>query len=782
LIYLFDEYELDDESFCLARGGQRIALEPKSLRVLILLVGNEGKLLEKNAILETVWARTFVEEKTLTRAIALLRKQLGDDPREPKYIETIPTMGYRFIAPVARRNREERGNSWKAVEAPAPLVADQIGATRPAAGAGDELEVASVEAHDARTWMVGWAGWALSALLLFAGVGGFWYFARWRQALTVKDRIVLADFANSTGDPVFDDTLRQGMTVQLEQSPLLSLVSEEQIQKTLGLMGKSQNTPLTPEVSREICQRTGAAAVLDGSIASLGSQYVLGLRARDCGSGAVLEAEQVQAAHKEDVLEALSQIASRFRTRVGESLASVKELNTPLEEATTPSLEALKAYSTALRVVSVKGDVAAIPIFDRATELDPKFAVAYAWLGRMYGDLGEEDLAAVSTRTAYELREHASERERYFIVASYEIQVTGNLTKAQETCESWEQKYPRDSAAHGFLSGFVYPASGRFEAAGAEARAMIDAEPDLAIGYDNLVSSLVALGRLDDAETVTRQAASRHMDRFDWSSYGYRIAFLKDDAEGMRESAAMAGEQGWMLAQEAAVEAYHGHVKRAREMSQRAVTFASQLPHREGMAYLEARAALLEVTGGNRALLTQQARAASEAGKEKVAEFLAAFSLALAEDSVRAEALADDLAKRFPEDTMVQYSYVPTVRAQVAVNRQKPAKAIELLQVTVPYELGSVLDPAYVRGEAYLVAGSGAQAATEFRKVLDHPGIMTSDPIAVLARMQLGRAYAAAGERAKAKIEYEGFLKQWQDADSDAPLLRQAKAEYARLK
>jgi eukaryotic-like serine/threonine-protein kinase len=788
LTYLFHEYELDDLSFCLTRDGQRVPLEPKSLRVLLLLVTSNGKLMEKSVLLQSVWKDTFVEETTLTRAIALLRKQLGDDPRNPKFIETVPTLGYRFIAPVKVQVTNEQQEVRESAESD-PDHAATVSPGLPISSAAIKPSTAATEAMTPEPrrrflWFLT-LGVATTVLLLGMTVGSFRWIRRSTPVLTEKDTILLDDFHNSTGDPVFDDTLRQGLTVQLEQSPLLNLVSEEQIQRTLSLMGQSSGAPLTVELNRELCQRLGAAAILDGSIARLGDQYVLGLRATHCQTGALIDAEQVQVARKEELLDALSQIASRFRSRIGESLASVNNRDTPLAEATTPSLEALKAYSAGVKTLSSKGSFAALPFFRRATELDPQFSAAHAWLGRMYADLGEDDLSVQSARQAFQLRERASERERFFIDASYHILVTGDLAKAQEICESWIQAYPRDSSPHGFLSGLVYPPFGKYEDADREAGRMIELAPDLFVGYMNLVSSYLALGRLEDADLVLHNVSNLKMDGLNFAFDRYTLAFLRADESGMRVAASAVeqtqGAAQWMIDMQASTLAYSGQLHKARAELQRADIFMRQDPASEFAAYHQAVSAMLEAYLGNTDSARRHAVASLKLSKSKDNEFLAAYALGLVKDIPHVQEVAEDLEKRFPIDTNVQLRQVPTLRALLALSHNNPEKAIELLQITTPVEFGSIPAPVYVRGEAYLALGRGQEAAEEFQKILNHRGIVRNDPMGALARLQLGRAYVLSGNRAKARVSYEDFLNLWKDADTDLSVLSQAKREYAAL-
>jgi len=632
--------------------------------------------------------------------------------------------------------------------------------------------------------------------VLVLTIGGYFYLHLHRAPrLTDKDTIVLADFLNTTGDPVFEGTLRQGMAVQLEQSPFLSLISEERILHTLSLMGQSSDARLTPEIAHEVCQRTASAAVLDGSIANLGSHYVLGLRAKNCRTGDILDEEQGEVARKEDVLNALTEIASKFRTRVGESLETVEKHDTPLAEATTPSLEALKAYSMGWKVVASQGGDAAVPFFQHAVEIDPKFAIAYASLGLMYGSMGETEVGTENTRKAYELRDHASDNEKFFITAYYDGRATGNQKKAQQTCEAWAQAYPREWKPHSFLAGFIFPVLGEHEKAAEEAQKTIELAPDFGVGYALLGSNSVSLDRLGAAEDAVRRASERKIDIPLLALLRYDVAFLKGESDGMqREVAAAHGKPGaeeLISDHQAFALAYTGHLQEAITMLRRASDLAQQAAHREMAALFETRAALWEAFYGNAPAAKPTAMTALALAKNREVQYGAAVALAIVGDSSQAQTLANDLDRSFPEDTSVKFNYLPTVRAFLALNHGDPAKAIELLQVAVPYELGQprssqtgffgALYPTYARGQAYLAARQGPEAAREFQKILDHPGMMVGDPIGVLAHLQLGRAYALQGDTTKAKAAYHDFLTLWKDADPDIAVLKQAKAEYAKL-
>jgi len=635
---------------------------------------------------------------------------------------------------------------------------------------------------------------SVAALLVIFLAGYLYLYLHRARKLTDKDTIVLADFTNTTGDPVFDGTLRQGMAVQLGQSPFLSLITEERIQQVLRMMGQPPEARLTPEIAKEICQRTSSAAVLDGSIERLGNHYVLGLRARDCNSGAALASEQVQAPRKEDVLTALSQVASNFRTRVGESLTTIGKHNTPLAEATTPSLEALKSYSAGWRVLASKGSPAAVPFFKHAIEIDPAFAMANAMLGRMYGDMGEEELSAESTSKAYHLRDRASDNEKFFIAASYQLQVVGNLEEARQTCEAWAQTYPRDMLPHMFLAGIIYPVTSRYEGIVEESDKAIALNPDFAIAHSLATWGYIYLDRLGEAESVLQRASTRKLDTPDFLVQRYDIAFLEGDHAKMEGEVTSAqensGADDGIANHQAFVLAYSGQLREARKMSKRAEELAHQGNQPERAAVYQAGAAVREAILGNGAEARQGATSALAVSKTRDVEYGVALALALSQD-LRAQTLAVDLDRRFPEDTSVRSSYLPTLRALIALNHGEPGRAIELLQVAAPYELGSPpssfvglfgsLYPVYVRGLAFLVAHQGVEAAGEFQKILNHRGILLSDPVGALAHLQLGRALASSGDKAKAKTAYENFLALWKDADPKIPILKQARAEYAKL-
>lgn len=631
-------------------------------------------------------------------------------------------------------------------------------------------------------------------LVLLAG-GTSWYFASQRALrLGDKDTIVIADFVNTTGDSVFDGTLRQGLESQLGQSPFLSLVSDQRIERTLRLMGQAPDSRLSGELARGVCQRTGGAAVVEGSIARLGTAYILGLRARNCGTGDVLAEEQAQAARKEDVLNTMSRIASKFRTRVGESISTVEKHDIPLE-VTTRSLEALQAYTEGRKVQATISTMAALRLFQHATELDPNFAMAHNSVAWMYGDLDEYDLAAESCTKAYQLRDRASDAEKFNITAAYDRMVTGNMEKVQQTCELWSRTYPREAMPQGILAGTPYCTFGKYEQAVERAKKAIELDPDFAMTYYSLATRYLTLDRLRDAEEILDRAAQRKLDIQELYYARHNLAFLKGDKPGMEkvleQSKSRSEVEALTAEREAFALAYAGHLRQARTTLRRAVDLAQQAGQRERPADWEAGAALWEVFFGNVRAAREGTMSALQHFKGREVRYMTALALAFLGDSPQSQSLTNDLEKRYPEDTSVQFNYLPTLRARLALNHGDPVKAIELLEPAVPYEMGTprvsatmgigALYPIYVRGEAYLAAHQGAKAAAEFQRILDHRGIVLSDPIGVLARLQLGRALALSGDKPKAKAAYQDLLDLWKDADPDIPLLRQGKVEYAKL-
>jgi DNA-binding winged helix-turn-helix (wHTH) protein/tetratricopeptide (TPR) repeat protein len=766
LTYQFESFEVDDREFRLLEGGAPVQVEPKVLRLLLYLIENRNRLVRKQELLDKVWQDAMVTENALTRVIGLLRKALNDDSHVPRFIETVPTAGYRFIAKVTVLEESH------IVEPMTPMATTSAGAER-GKGTG------------AKKWILA------SVVALLAVVASYFFFGHRRGVLTEKDTVVLADFDNSTGDPVFDGTLRRGMAVQLEQSPFLSLIPDDRIEQVLREMGQPADARLTPAIAREICERTSSAAVLDGSIASLGSQYVLGLRAKDCKSGKVLAEEQVQAARKEDVLNALDQMAGKFRTEVGESLATVEKYDTPLSEATTSSLDALKAYSLGSNKLSAGANTESLPFFSRAVELDPNFAAAYGAMSWAYNNQREPELSAKSIRKAYELREKVSERERLWIEGNYYWHGTGELEKAVSSVELFQQTYPRDSSAHNEL-GNLYKRLGNHEKSVEESREALRLNPNAAVYYQNLGADLVSLNRLDEAEVVYKLSDERNLPYVGRPKSLYLLAFLKGDQARMAQLAASVtgkrSAEDAMLGAQADTEAWYGRLKAARVFTRRAMDSALNSGAKETAAGYQVTAALFEANSGEWEQGRIDANAAVKLAPNRDVRAMAALALAQAGDTASAEKLAAKLDQDFPLDTLVQRYWLPTIRAAIAYQRKDPRRAIELLEVANPIELAgatnisnSGLWPVYVRGEAHLMLHDGNRAAAEFQKYIDHGGIVRNSQIGMLARLGLARAYAMQGDTTKARTAYQDFFTLWKDADPDIPILKQAKEEYAKL-
>jgi eukaryotic-like serine/threonine-protein kinase len=638
----------------------------------------------------------------------------------------------------------------------------------------------------------------LVALLV---AGGLYYRSHQSKRLTDKDTIVLADFANSTNDPIFDDTLKTALTVSLRQSPFLNVLSDSHVAKTLQQMTRPANTKLTPELARELCQRAASKAYLAGSIGTLGSEYVLGLKAVNCQNGDTLAQEQITAPSREKVLDALGEIASKLRRELGESLAMVQKFDVPLKQATTASFEALKAYSLGWRA---KNLAEALPYYRSAIELDSNFAMGYRAVGNDYFSLGQIERANEYYTKAFQLREHASDWEKLALTADYYRIVTGELDKAARTYQEWISSYPRVGGVYGYL-GLVLVAQGQYEKGAEMTKQNIRLEPDDdAAPYSNLSGFCLALQRFDEVRHIIHEAQARKLDEFPMHSALYALAFLGAD------SAAMTEQQQWFagqpdyenvgLALASDTEAYGGHLAKAWELTKRAVDSAIRTDSKENGAVSLANAALQQAAYGNAAEARQTGTQALKlAPRSQGVESEAALAFAMAGDTDRAESLAKDLRKRFPLDTQMQSLWLPVIKAQLALDRKSPAPALNALQAAAPIELGEIqfvnnlscLYHVYVRGEAYLQAEQGNAAAAEFQKILDHSGIVWNCWTGALAHLGVARGSAlqsrtsqgadADAARVRALVAYKDFLTLWKDADPDIPILKQAKAEYAKL-
>ncbi|MGA8608621.1 MAG: protein kinase [Candidatus Sulfotelmatobacter sp.] len=638
-------------------------------------------------------------------------------------------------------------------------------------------------------------GYILAAALISVAVVAGALYVRSRSArstsrpLTEKDTIVLADFTNSTGDPVFDGTLKQALAVDLQQSPFLNILSDSKAGETLKLMGRASSERVAGEVATELCLRTGSQAVASGSIANLGSQYVVTLDAVACNNGDSLAKERAEAASKEGVLKALDTSAATLRARLGESLASVQKFDVPME-ATTPSLDALKAYSMAIATGRTKGDSEAIPFMKRAIELDPNFAMAYVGLGIEYANLGQPGVAADYGRKAYTLRDRVSDREKFRISAFYFQYVTGEMDKAIESYELWAKSYPREMVPHGNL-GSLYASVGQYDKAIAETETAQRLEPTIT-DYANLASNYISVNRMKDARLTLEEAQRNHFDGLFIRGDLYSLAFLDGDNAEMERQVAWAagrpGEEDQMLNTHADTQAYYGHMAKARDLARQAADSAVRADAKETAAQWLAIQAVREVEVGNASAARQAVARALALAPARDVKVLSALALARAGEYSQSKNIMAALKKSEPSNTFLKVYWFPVLEASMAIAQHAPDRAVIALEPALPYELGSpppeaigTLHPAYLRGLAYLDEKNGTAAASEFQKFLDHPGVVQNFLLGSLAHLQLGRAYAISGDQTKAKIAYNDFLTLWKDADPDIPVLKAAKEEYAKI-
>jgi len=662
-------------------------------------------------------------------------------------------------------------------------------AALPGKVAASKSGVAGAESKNAKkTIRLQWMAPAGATIVVVGlAVGGWLLHSRKPFALTDKDTIVVADFTNTTGDAVFDATLRQGLSVQLEQSPFFSAIPIARIQQTLRLMGQSADAVLTSEISRDLCRRVGSKIYIAGSVANLGNSYVIGLSAVDCATGRAVAQEDVKASGKENVLDALDQAAVKLRNTLGEPLITAQKFDTPAKQILTSSLEALHTYSLGQITRLADDDAGAVPFFQQAVKFDANFVMAYFWLGLTYSNIGDETLATENIRKAYDLRERVSERERFRIEGLYYNSV-GNLDKARELYERWAQTYPRDWEPPDNLF-VIYRRLGwnQYEKGLAAAREDLKVYPESDIVYANLIDTYLSLNRIEDAQATAQQARSKKIDSPYLRVRLYELAFLQNDWAEMAQHVSWAtdkpGIEEEMLENESDTRAYFGQLRKSREYSHRAVASAQRSEDTGAAAIYESGAAIREALFGNAEEARRRAAAALAFSNDRPVQSRVALGLALAGDLANAQHLVDDLAKRFPENTTVQFTYVPMIRAQLALDRNNAGKAIELLQPAAPYELGiaGALYPVYVRGNAYVTAHEGSEAAAEFQEILNHRGVVVNDPIGALAHLGLGRAYVRQGDTAKARAAYQDFLTLWKDADPDIPILKEAKEEYAKL-
>ena len=805
-LFEFGTFVLDPQKRLLLREGQPVSLTPKAFEVLLALAESNGEVLSKEDLMRLVWPDTVVEEGNLSRNISTLRKALGESPTDHRYIVTVSGRGYRFVGELrgpwhesAQLEALENG-SFALVRSVTPDLQEVNGAQNlvTATAVLTPSSARSGAGHSffgsfAPRWSWSSAG-ILGAAALMLGVASLFLFKlRSKPGLNETDQILISDFTNTTGDTVFDDTLKQAITVQLAQSPYLNILADATISSTLKLMTKPPDTKLTPEVARDLCQRAGCKAYIAGTVASMGSQFVIGLNAVDCVTGNTLAQQQVTARNKEYVLKALDEAATKIRKRLGESLSTLERYDTPLEQATTPSLEALKAFTQGNLARDRKGDAETIPFFKRAIELDPQFAMAYDALGLTYSNLDEPGLASEYITKAQRLRERTSELEKFDIAANYSQIVTGELENANQISELWAQTYPRDPYPHNIL-GVNFEFLGQHEKALGEITEAIRLNPDGVVLYSDLMENYTALNRLDEAKATYEKALARQLDHTYLHADRYSIAFLQNDRTEMDRQLAWAagrtGTEDLLLSLESDTRAFFGNLEKAREYSFRAFTAAQHANQKETAALWQMNSALREAEFGNLIRARKDTAAALLVATTRDVQILSALVMARTGDLQRSRDIADDLGKRFPHNTVMNRYWLPSIRAAIELNQRNPSKALEILRAVSPYdfaypnpqvEVGRYLYPVYLRGQAYLLTGQGREAAAEFQKFPDYRTMVVNCPLASLARLGLARAYVLQDDLAQARSAYQGFFAQWKDADADISVLRQAVAEYAKL-
>jgi DNA-binding winged helix-turn-helix (wHTH) protein/tetratricopeptide (TPR) repeat protein len=759
--YSFQGFTLDLERGGLWRGPEEVKLRPRVFEALKYLVLNNNRLVSKDELIKALWPDTFVTDDSLVQCLVELRRALGDEGQS--CVKTVPRRGYIFTASVGDASQM------------APTAS-----AKPAAPV-DRVRRTAV---------------ALAALAI-ATIGVSSYLTRSRPpaataAFTDRDSVLIADFDNTTGDEVFDGTLRQAMAVQLGQSPFVNVFSEERVRETLRYMGRSPDDRVTRDLAREIAQRQGVTALLAGSISSLGRHYVINLEAVNAATGETLVREQVEAESREKVLVRLGEAAARLREKLGESLGSIEKFAAPIEQATTPSLEAFKAYDLGRRRHFSGQHFEAIPLYRRAVEVDPNFAIAHAALGITYGTAQEFDLAAQSSQRAFDLRERVTERERFYISARYYMDVLHDGDRAIETLEMWKQTYPRDFVPRTNL-GARYGAIGQHERAVEEAREGVRLNPDAGVAYVSLAHTAICLGRYQDARAALEQASARKLEPPSGRYLLYGMAFLDGDAEAMqRQVDRVAGTpaEAGMLAMQSVTAAYAGQVRRARDLTRRAVDLAMSRGLTGGAGQYSAGDALWEAAYGNCREAKQTAARTLATSRGRHVLSWSALALALCGESHQALRLVDEMTGRFPQDSFFNDLWRPMIHAALEIDRDRPARAIELLQPAGRGELGTnaALWPAYLRGLAYLDQGATSEARAEFQKILDHKGVLAPkdfNPVGItlypLAHVGRARAAARAGDMDESRKAYEELFALWKDADSEIPILRAAKREYQQL-
>ena len=792
-----EDFELNLQTYKLSRSGRVLRLERIPTEILLFLIEQRGQLVTREQIVEKVWGKgVFLDtDNGINGAIRKIRQVLNDDAEQPHFIQTITGRGYRFIASVAEVDRE-------AADARPATTQRESAEGLPGARPSSQ---AALEAPNSRS-----SRRALSLVFLmiaFAAGAFLWYWqAHWRRTagaqggmasiaatskLTDRDTVVLSDFVNKTGDPIFDETLKQALSMELTQSPFLSVASDLQIAEILRRMGRSRRDVLSREVAAEVCLRIGGKAILAGTISVLGTHYVLGLEALRCSNGETLAAGQEETANKEGVLKALGQVASQVRVKLGESLPSLEKYDFPVN-ATTNSLEALKAFSMGLIAERNAGVTASIPFYQDAIQLDHNFALAYAVLGRAYEDYGEDSKAMSNYARAYQLKNRLSEREKYFLTTLYNETVTGDLEKAKHAGELWMATYPRDGYAREKLAT-VYADLGAMQEAYDQAREALRLSPESGVNVFNMVEVAISFNRLDEAARVLQTAESQGLDGEEIHESSYQLAFQRSDIAEMERQVGWAigkpGIEEYLLTVHSETEAYFGRMRKARELEDQGTESAKRYQATEIAANDQIIAALREVEVGNASLSGQHVRSALSLAPTRNIKLQAALALARSGRSNSARALLKQVESSNPGNTLVKFYWAPAIKASLRIQAGEAKSAISELGVVVPYELSQAatvnaslyMYPTYIRGQAYMATHNGNAASAEFRKVLEHRGVVQNGLLGALSRLQLARAEVMMGDIAGARQQYQDFLSLWKDADNDIPILKQAKSEFAKL-
>jgi len=791
----FSVFEMNFVRRELLKGGTHVKIQKQPFEILCMLLERPGKVVSREELRERLWPEhTFVEyEDSLNTAVRKLRVALSDSSDLPRYVETVAHQGYRFIAPVVEVDRESAG---------APLVRglkesrERLRSTRP------QVAIETPSSQSNRRVLI-----LASLLIAFAAASLLPY---WRahsrrsgaarrspdtvaatSRLTDKDTVVLSDFANKTDDPVFDETLKQGLLMELTQSPFLTVASDLQVDEILRRMGRTPRDLLTRELASEACLRMGGKAILAGSISAFGTHYILGLEALGCSNGETLAVGQAEAENKEGVLKALGRVASLVRVKVGESLPSLEKYDFPVN-ATTNSLEALKAFSMGLKAERNAGVTASIPFYQHAIRLDHKFALAYAVLGRAYEDFGEDSKAMHNFDRAFQLKNRLSEREKYFLTTLYNETVTGDLEKAKEAGELWTATYPRDGYAREKLAT-VYADLGAMQEAYDQARQALQLNPESGVNVFNMVEAAISFNRLDEAVRVLQTAESQGLDGEEIHESSYQLAFQRSDTAEMerqvRWGIGKPGVEEYLLTLHLQTQAYLGRMRTARELSDQVTEWAKRGKATEIAANVQIMAALQEAEVGHASLAGQHVRSALSLAPTRNIKLQAALALARSGHANSARALLKELETRNPANTLVKFYWGPAIKASLDIQAGMPEAAVSQLGIVVPYELSQAdtvnaslyMYPTYIRGQAYMATHNGSAASAEFRKVLEHRGVVQNGLLGALSRLQLARAEVMMGDIVGARQQYQDFFSLWKDADNDIPILRQARAERAKL-